>query len=379
MNKKLLSLYATPVAGNGLDRVILNLAKTISELGFRVDVVVPEVSIQHQKFLGTLPPEVRTIDLGIPFSKTIFLPKILKLKQYLEKEKPSILLANGDYVGVSNLAKFGARSQVKIIHAVHISISHYFNNFDYDSRFKARIRLLLLKQFYSRSDGLIAVSNGVASDLSHVSGISLEKIQVIYNPVVTSDILLKAQEPVAHPWFAPGELPIILGAGRLMYQKDFSTLIRAFAKVRQQRPCRLVIIGKETSHKAELDALIHELDVAEDVWLGGFADNPYAYMAKASVFVMSSRYEGFGNVLVEAMATGTPVVSTDCESGPAEILEYGKYGHLVPVGDENKLSEAILATLDNPLDPHVLQQRSQDFTAETIAQEYLTYFKMLVN
>lgn len=379
MNKKLLSLYTTPVAGNGLDRVILNLAKTLSELGFRVDIVVPEVTKQHQKFLEALPSEVRTIDLGLPFSKTIFLSKLFKLKQYLEKEKPSILLANGDYAGVSNLAKLAACSQAKVIHAVHINISRYFNSYEDDLGLKMKLRVLLLKQLYRRSDGLIAVSKGVAEDLSHTIGVSLENIKVIYNPVVTSNLLLKAQEPVKHPWFSPGEPPVILGAGRLMYQKDFSTLIRAFANARQQRPCRLVIIGKETSDKIDLDALIHELNLTGDVWLAGFADNPYAYMAKASVFVMSSRYEGFGNVLVEAMATGTPVVSTDCESGPAEILNHGEYGHLTPVGDEKKLSEAILDTLDHPLEPHVLQHRAQDFTAEAIAQEYLTYFRMLVN
>lgn len=360
--------------GNGLDRVVTNLAKDLVTLGFKVDLVVPEVTEYHKLVMQTLPAEVRTVDLGLPLSQTIHLRKIVKLKQYLEQEKPAILLANGDYVGVSNLAKMFSNASTKIVHGVHINLSRYFGKM---SGLRAKIRPLLLNHFYRRSDGIIAVSKGVAEDLSQTSGISLEKIQVIYNPVVTTDLLSKAQESVEDPWFASGELPVILGAGRLMYQKDFPTLIRAFAKVRQQRPCHLAIIGSETVHKAELEALIHELHLEKEVKLLGFANNPYAYMAKAAVFVMSSRFEGFGNVLVEAMATGTAVVSTDCESGPAEILEYGKYGRLVPVGDVDGLANAIIETLDHPTDSKKLQERAQEFTTEKIAKEYLSFFQQL--
>ncbi|HEY9644103.1 MAG TPA: glycosyltransferase, partial [Coleofasciculaceae cyanobacterium] len=223
------------------------------------------------------------------------------------------------------------------------------------------------------------VSQGVADDLAQLLNVPLEKIKVIYNPIVTPDLLLKAREPIHHPWFAPNQLPVILGAGRLMHQKGYPILIRAFAQVRQQYPCRLVIIGNETDYKLELKALAQSLGVAEDIDMPGFQSNPYAYMGNATIFVLSSLFEGLPSVLIEAMATGTPVVSTDCKSGPAEILDNGKYGQLVPVGDADKLAEAILATLANPLQPEMLQQRAQDFTVEAIAQEYLTYFEQLTN
>jgi glycosyltransferase involved in cell wall biosynthesis len=160
-----------------------------------------------------------------------------------------------------------------------------------------------------------------------------------------------------------------------MPQKDFTTLIRAFAKVRQQRPCRLMILGEWSGHKAVLDALIQELQIEADVELPGFVYNPYPYMAQASVFALSSRYEGFGNVLVEAMAVGTPVVATNCESGPAEILEHGKYGPLVPVGDADALAEAIVQTLNHPVDPMILQARAEDFSSRRIAKQYLQCFQ----
>ena len=207
--------------------------------------------------------------------------------------------------------------------------------------------------------------------------IPAESIQTIYNPVVTADLLNQAQAPIEHPWFAAGEPPVILGVGRLHPQKDFATLIRAFAIVRQKRPARLLILGGEPAEKQKLEALIHELQLEQDAQLFGFTDNPYAFMARAAVFALSSRYEGFGNVLVEAMATGTPVVSTDCESGPAEILENGKYGILVPVSNPGALAEALLATLEKSLDLDILQKRAQEFTNEKIAAQYLHLINQL--
>jgi glycosyltransferase involved in cell wall biosynthesis len=380
MSKKLLSLYLPHMYGNGLDRVVLNLAKSFVDFGFNVDLVTPEVTEYQRQTTQSLPAQVRNIGLDVSVTKSIVfkkvIKKIIKLSQYLKEAKPTIFLANNDYIGVSNLAKLIAGSSTKVVEGVHINVSQYFSNL---SGLRGTVRPFLLKQVYRNSDGIIAVSQGVADDIAQLLNVPVEQIKVIYNPVVTPDLQLKAREPVNHSWFTAHEPPVILGAGRLMHQKGYPTLIRAFAQVRKQHPSRLVIIGNETAFKAELETLAHSLGVAEDISMPGFKENPYAYMANADIFVMSSEYEGFGNVLVEAMATGTPVVSTDCESGPAEILECGKYGQLVPVGDANKLAEAILATLANPLDSQVLQQRAQDFTTEAIAREYLTYFEELIN
>ncbi len=376
MGNKLLSLYLPHMYGNGLDRVVLNLAKAFAEFGFNVDLVTPEVSDYQRQATQSFPKQVRNISLELPVTRTVSFKKIIKISRYLEESQPDIFLANNDYVGVSNLAKLISGSSTKVVHGVHIHISRYFGQL---LGVRSVIRPLLLKQAYCNSDGIIAVSQGVADDLANLLNVAFEKIKVIYNPVVTPDLLLKASEPINHPWFASSQPPVILGAGRLMHQKGYPTLIRAFAQVKQQYPCRLVIIGNETDYKSELKELAQILGVAEDLDMPGFQMNPYTYMANSALFVMSSEYEGFGNVLVEAMATGTPVVSTDCKSGPAEILENGKYGLLTPVGDANQLAQAMLSTLKKPLSAQMLRKRSQDFTVEAIAEEYYKYLMSLLS
>jgi glycosyltransferase involved in cell wall biosynthesis len=199
--------------------------------------------------------------------------------------------------------------------------------------------------FYRWADAVVAVSQGVADELVHYVRIPAEKVRVIYNPIVTPELFRKAEEPLEHPWFREGEPPVILGVGRLTKQKDFPTLIRAFALVRQQRPARLMILG-EGEERPQLEALVKELGIAEDVSLPGFVQNPYPYMKKAAVFVLSSRWEGLPTVLIEAAALDVPVISTNCPSGPAEILAMYS-DQLVDVGDKDGMARAILKTLQS--------------------------------
>ena len=199
--------------------------------------------------------------------------------------------------------------------------------------------------------------------------LSLESIEVIYNPTITPELSQKSQESVDHPWFAPGEPPVVLGVGRLEQQKDFPTLIHAFAKVRQMQTAKLVILGSGREEK-KLLSLVNELDLSEDVAMLGFVENPYAYMAKSAIFVLSSVWEGFGNVVAEALAAGAPVVSTNCPSGPAEILDNGKYGELVSVGDSQAMAEAILRVLLGEI-KSVDSDWLEQFKLETVAQKYL--------
>jgi glycosyltransferase involved in cell wall biosynthesis len=228
----------------------------------------------------------------------------------------------------------------------------------------------LAKQFYRKADCIIAVSEGVADDLVSVAGLARSEIRVIYNPVVTPELVARAEEPLVHPWLVPGAAPVVLGAGRLSPQKDFATLLRAFAQVRAARPVRLIILG-EGELRGQLEAQAAALGVSEDIQFPGFVDNPYAYMRRAGVFVLSSAWEGFGIVLVEAMACGAPVVSTDCPVGPAEILDGGRYGPLVPVGDGGALAQSILSMLDRPMDPERLRARAGDFALDKIGRQYL--------
>jgi glycosyltransferase involved in cell wall biosynthesis len=188
--------------------------------------------------------------------------------------------------------------------------------------------------------------------------------------VVTPELYRLAEEPLDHPWFAPGQPPVILGVGRLEPQKDFATLLRAFSTVHADRPCRLVILG-EGGQRRELQALAAELGIAADLAMPGFVTNPYAYLRHASLFAFSSRWEGFGNALVEALAVGTPVVSTDCPDGPSEILEGGRFGPLVPVGDHAALADAMRLVLDGPPAPDQLRAAAQRYTQEVSATAYL--------
>jgi len=233
----------------------------------------------------------------------------------------------------------------------------------------SRLAPLTAKLFYPWADGIVSVSHGVAKDLIDLTEINSGKIEVIYNPVITPELTEKAKEPVEHPWFAPGEPPVILGVGRLVAQKDFSTLIHAFAKVRKIRPARLMILGNGREEE-KLQALVKDLGIEKDVAWVGFVDNPFAYMKRATVFALSSAWEGLPTVLIEALAVGIPVVSTDCPSGPAEILNAGKYGELTAVGDVKGMSEAILRVLSGRI-KSVFPEWLEQFTWETATQKYL--------
>jgi glycosyltransferase involved in cell wall biosynthesis len=195
------------------------------------------------------------------------------------------------------------------------------------------------------------------------------RIQVIYNPVVSPELQQKLQAPLEHPWFQPNQPPVLLAAGRLAAEKDFSTLIHAFAQVRQRRPARLVILG-EGEDRAVLEALIRQLGLEKDVSLPGFVDNPYAYMIRASLFVLSSKAEALPTVLIEALYCGLPLVATDCPGGTREILANGRYGQLVPVGDLTALTQAMLTALDRQL-PSMSQEAWHLFELEVVVSQYL--------
>jgi glycosyltransferase involved in cell wall biosynthesis len=270
-----------------------------------------------------------------------------------------------------------ARVATRVVVSEHITKAQAMKDEPKKKRWHWRFLPPVIQRTYLWADAIVAVSDGVADDLSLLTGIPRKYITTIYNPIVTPELQRKAQVPLEHPWFTPGAPPVVLGAGRLRAQKDFPTLIRAFARARAVREMRLMILGggkderKDAQSKAPLLALADHLGVADDVALPGFVENPFAYMARASVFVLSSAWEGFGNVIVEALACGCPVVSTDCPSGPAEILENGKYGLLVPVGDHVALADAILSVLSTPPDRDQLRARSAMFSVDYIAEQYL--------
>jgi glycosyltransferase involved in cell wall biosynthesis len=233
----------------------------------------------------------------------------------------------------------------------------------------------LVRMFYPWADSVVAVSQGVADDMAVTARLPRHRIEVVYNPVITPTMIRLAREAPGHPWFAPGQPPVILGTGRLTRQKDFLTLLRAFAEVRRCRTARLMILG-EGEDRSLLESTAGDLGVAEDVALPGFQENAMAYMAKSAVFVLSSAWEGLPTVLIEALAAGTRVISTDCPSGPREILQGGRLGTLVPVGDPATLAAAILRTLEQPEAP-IPSEALTPFTRDSAVDNYLRLIESL--
>ncbi|MBI5431131.1 MAG: glycosyltransferase [Nitrosomonadales bacterium] len=354
-----IALFVPTLHGGGAERVMANLAIAFCERGIGVDLVLLKA---EGPYLRELPPGVRVIDLDAPR----LLAGLAALARYLRRERPLAMLAAMNHANVgAMLAALLSRSRVPIVVSEHNAASV---SLDQDPGIKTAVLKMLMRALYPRARNIVAVSQGVADDLGSLLHLDTNRIRVIPNPIVNGKIRALAEQPVSHPWLSDKSVPVILAVGRLTLQKDFETLLRALGKAAKQRPMRLMILG-EGELRNTLESLVAELGLSQVVALPGFVDNPYAYMKRADMFVLSSRWEGFGNVLVEAMACGVPVISTDCPSGPAEILENGKWGRLVPVGDADALALAMLDTLEHPgLSP---AQRATDFSVDKAADAYL--------
>ncbi len=300
------------------------------------------------------------------------LQSLPKLVRYLRTQKPDILLSN---LGHNNIIALWARtlalSTTKVITVQHNMLSAESNR----GGLKYRYLPLFYRLFLSWSDAIVAVSRGIGEDLSRLSKIPMQRISVIYNGVVTPDFESRASQEVGHPWLqnTPNAIPVFVAIGRLVEQKDFPTLLQAFAQVVAQHQAQLIILG-EGPLLNSLMQLTQQLGIADKVDFIGYQQNPLPYMRHADIVVLSSRYEGFAIVVAEALACGTKVVSTNCPEGPAEILENGKYGALVPVGDHAAMAEAMLKTLDTDMNKEQLKQRGYDFSVVVCGEQYLKLF-----
>ena len=352
-------------------QVFITLANALSEQGEQVDLVAPRVDAD----VDSLSSRVRVVDLKaratrIPWvsakRRRWLLASTPEIARYLRTERPKTVFGGGLY---NNLAALAARQwsgvDTRIVVVEGNPLSKTIRN-------PGRIKIFapsLVRRLYPRADGWVGTSSDVSQDIADLGEIRRERVVTIGNPVLTPELLARIEEPLEHPWFGPGCPPVILGVGRLAVQKDFSTLIRAFAQLRTQRSVRLLILG-EGRCRQELEGLVSSLGLQDDVSLPGFVENPLSYMKHASVFALSSIYEGFGNVLVEALAARCPVVSTRCPGGPAEILDEGRYGALVPTGNPEALSDALGEALGQSPDRERLRARAEDYTPASIAQRY---------
>ncbi len=376
----------------GVQRMTSLLAEGLAAQGARVDLVLcnPQGALKEQ-----IAPTVRMVPLersnpiaarlaalrADPRGFAAYLRPLITIKyasstlgylpslaRYLRQAKPDSMYTATTYMNIEAVL---ARRLAGVPTRLVIGDRSHFSSGKPRKAWRQRHLVAAMRRTYPQADVITAVSRGVAEDIARSVGIARDAITTLHNPTITPDFADKASRPVDHPWFADGAPPVLLSVGRTTAQKDFATLLRAFARIRAARPARLAIVG-ETNQKqsVRLHALASELGVQDDFALLGYQSNPLPYIARAAVFVLSSLYEGLPNVLIEALACGTPVVSTDCPSGPDEILDGGTYGILVPVADDAALAAAIMATLDNPPERTYLEGRAAMFDYRTAIARY---------
>jgi glycosyltransferase involved in cell wall biosynthesis len=331
-----IALFGPSLAGGGAERFLLTLGAGLVQDGTHVDLVVTSAT---GALADSVPDGVRLVDL----EARRMLRAVLPLARYLRRERPGAMLS---VVSPTNCIAVWARALARV--PVRLLLSERNAPAYAGAAFggwRGRLLPFLMRRSYPRADVILAVSASVADALARRTRVPRARIEVVHNPSVTDAKLAASGQPPSHPWFASSEIPVILGVGRLVPQKDFALLLRAFARVRRERAARLVILG-EGPQRAELLALARALDVTDHVALPGFVANPWACMRRAAVFALTSRWEGLPAVLIEALACGAPVVATDCPGGSAEILEGGRWGTLTPVGDVAALAAAIIDLLD---------------------------------
>ena len=402
-----ITLIVPNLSGGGAERMVLNLAQGLIDHGHRVDIVlirplfhyVKEVPVNARLFVvDDIPAQFSNgkaaglaarlehlsmssggfnwLHLARAFDWDLLRcrpdPRLLRraraIASYIARESPDCVLPSLPRAKVATLlaGRFLANPP-PILPIVH---SNYERR---STRDQHRLRCLA-----GHAAQFVGVSRGASERLAAVVGVPHEDITTIYNPVVTRALREGMAERPSHPWLLDGGAPVVLAVGRLEKPKDFPTLIKAFAQLASRRPCRLIILG-EGKERKKLEGLVQGLKVNDRVSLPGWVDNPFAYMSRASLFVVSSIYEGLSMVLVEALACGCPCVSTDCPAGPAEVLQDGKLGPLVAVGDEVGLAEAMDRILDRPPDRQMLQRRAEDFSVDTVASAYEGLIQALVS
>lgn len=355
-----LAVFAATSGHSGVDRIIANLLPAFVRAGVRVDLLRIR---RHGPYIDPLPEGVRAIDLGSRHVGTSLGP----LYRYLRRHRPRVLLTDKDRTNRTALrARLLAHAPTRCFVRLGTTVSV---NLAAKPPLEAWLQRRSIAR-YGRADGVIVPSRGAADDLSRFSGLARDRIQVLPNPIVSPALATLAAEPCPHPWLETGADPVILAVGSLTARKDYATLVRAFARLRQSHRCRLVILGTGREHDP-LRALAVELGVGEDLLLPGFSANPYAWMGRATAFAHTSRWEGLGIVLVEALALGLPAVATDCPSGPAEVLDGGRYGQLVPVGDDAAVAEALGRVLDDRPAPETLRAAAEPYRIDTAAAAYL--------
>lgn len=341
--------------------MLVNLCRGLAEHGLSVDLLLVRSESEH---LVGLPGSVRTVHLGTRHT----FGSIFALARYLNRERPEALLAAKDRAArVAVIARWLSRANCRLVFRIGTTVTAALEG---RSTVRRWAWYLPMRCMYRFADAIVGVSRGVVEDLKAITGLPEGKFKVIENPVISPELNELSQKPIAHPWLAGGGPPVIMAMGRLTRQKDFPTLLKAFAIVAAQRDCRLMIIG-EGRDRETLQQLAIQSGIDSRLDLVGFKPNPYPYLRHAALFVLSSAWEGSPNALTEALALGVPVVATDCPSGPREILDGGRIAPLVEVGDHAAMAAAMIRILDDPPAVEQLVGATEAYTLVNSSRRYL--------
>lgn len=344
----------------GAERVAVNLANNFAERGYEIDMVLLNA---RGEFLAELNPLVNIFNLDAPRLRNALYPLI----KYLKMRTPHSCLASmWPLTTIAILANLLSLTKTKVIVSEHTvwSKSNLFKNTLTRIAIKLSTRLT-----FPLASGIVCVSEGAANDLSDISGVERKKIKVIYNPIIKTNLTKNTLARSPLEWWN-GTHKKVLAVSALIPEKDYKTLLDAFRITISSTYAKLLILG-DGECREEIENTISDYKLKEHVFLGGFVTDPHPYYKRADLFVLSSQVEGFGNVLVEALHAGTPIVSTDCPHGPREILCDGKFGALVPVANPTQLAKAISSALSNKHEASSLVRRSLDFSIAKISTQYL--------
>jgi len=364
VDKKKITFFCAIWQMGGVEKVVINLANGLFAKSYAVDICCLDIQ-ESSSLLPKLSDGINLINLNTKRVRNSFKATY----KYLSDNKPDIVFSNFNYITVVILVvSLFVRSNTK-----YIAIEHSPTPFTNRKKFVVFSLSILMFLTYWRLSKIITVSEGVAHSVAKRVPYAKKKIAVIYNPVFSEDILNKkyekVEEYIINQWIRDKK-PIITSVGRFTFVKDYPTLIRAFDLVRHKGyDAKLILIGDGVD-KELIEKEVENLGISRYVFMPGFKDNPYKYIRNSSVFVLSSKNEGFPTVLIEALACGVPVVSTDCISGPREILDNGKYGKLVPVGDAEKMAKAIIETLEDEYTSNIGVKRAEEFSIDKALSKY---------
>lgn len=354
-----LLLVCQALADGGAELSMLRLAREFAARGFAVEIAVLR---KAGRLADQVPEGVEAIEIGGNRLSCIW-----RLARLLRRRRPDIVFS---FMTLMNVVSVFARL-LSLTRPVLVVSEH--NSYRRSAQIRGgltRIYYRLVPLAYRFCHRVICVSEGVRTELRDATALPDRGLVTVYNPVISDEVLAGAAEPADHDWLTQKEKPVVLAVGRLEPQKNYPLLLRAFALVRPQIDCRLLIVGEGTQ-RAVLEAMVGELGLADSAALVGFRKNPLAFMARADVFVLSSDWEGLSNVLIEALACGTPAVSTDAPFGPREVLQGGALGRLVPVGDAEALADALVDALRDPGAAEPRRHWAANFTVAACADRYL--------